>query len=177
MSIQKWWDENGVLQMYLHRNENSDKHYSLLYGHIYVNNNIGFLYKMRELMTWCPSCSTSNTNMEIESEDYKETSHLSLYVRFPLVDHPGEYLLVWTTTPWTLAANVAAAVHPDLPYVKVEQDGEYYYLAEELLPVLKALKGRDKGDYPVVETRKGSDMIRWRRRGPYAERAAEQGVV
>ncbi len=99
--------------------------------------------------------------METLSEDYQDTSHLSLYVRLPLVDRPGEYLLVWTTTPWTLAANVAAAVHPDLPYVKVAQDGEYYYLAEELLPVLKALKGRDKGDYHVVEALKGSDMVGW----------------
>src|SRR6266699_2326220 len=63
------------------------------------------------------------------------------------------------TTPWTLAANVAAAVHPDLPYVKVAQDGEYYYLAEALLPLLRALKGRDKGDYHVVETLKGSDLV------------------
>ncbi len=67
-----------------------------------------------------------------------DLTHLSLYVRFPLTDRPGEYLLVWTTTPWTLAANVAAAVNPDLAYVKVEQDGEFYYLAEQLLPVLKA---------------------------------------
>ena len=128
-------------------------------------------------MPWCPRCATGISNMEIESEGYKETSHLSLYVRFPLVDHPGEYLLVWTTTPWTLAANVAAAVHPDLPYVKVEQDGEYYYLAQELLPMLKALKGRDKGDYHVTQTLKGSEMLGWSYRGPFDELPAEQGVV
>ncbi|MBO0782965.1 MAG: class I tRNA ligase family protein, partial [Ktedonobacteraceae bacterium] len=100
-----------------------------------------------------------------------------LYVRFPLADRPGEYLLAWTTTPWTLAANVAAAVHPDLPYVKVEQDGEFYYLAEALLPILKALKGRDKGDYHVVETLKGSDMLGWNYRGPFDELPAEQDVT
>ena len=49
---------------------------------------------------------------------------------FPLVDEPNASLLVWTTTPWTLAANVAAAVHPDLTYVQVEQDGRTYYLAQ-----------------------------------------------
>src|SRR6266571_6558430 len=111
----------------------------------------GLLYKGVDVMPWCPRCATGISNQEMESEGYKETSHLSLYVRFPLVDRPKENLLVWTTTPWTLAANVAAAVHPDLTYVKVEQDGEFYYLAEELLPVLKALKGHDKGDYHVVE--------------------------
>ncbi|HLZ80251.1 MAG TPA: isoleucine--tRNA ligase [Ktedonobacteraceae bacterium] len=137
----------------------------------------GLLYKGRDVMPWCPRCATGISNMEMESEGYKETSHLSLYVRFPLVDHPGEYLLLWTTTPWTLAANVAAAVHPDLPYVKVEQDGEFYYLAQELLPVLKALKGRDKGDYHVVQTLKGSEMVGWSYRGPFDELPAEQGVV
>ncbi len=127
-------------------------------------------------MTWCPRCATGISNMEMESEGYKEVTHLSLYVRFPLLDRPGEYLLIWTTTPWTLPANIAAAVHPDLPYVKVEQDGEYYYLAEELLPVLKSLKGRDKGDYHVVETLKGSDMVGWRFSGPFDELPVEQGV-
>jgi isoleucyl-tRNA synthetase len=136
----------------------------------------GLIYKGRDVMPWCPRCATGISNMEMESEGYKETTHLSLYVRFPLTDRPGEYLLVWTTTPWTLAANVAAAVHPELAYAKVEQDGEYYYLAEQLLPVLKALKGRDKGDYHVVETLKGSDMVGWRYRGPFDELPAEQGV-
>src|SRR5438128_4984475 len=154
----------------------------------------GLIYKGHDVMPWCPRCATGISNMEMESEGYKETSHLSLYVRFPLGDprvaptvgspsdgamgeQKSEYLLVWTTTPWTLAANVAAAVHPDLPYVKVAQDGEYYYLVEELLPVLKALKGRDKGDYKVTATLKGSDMLGWKYHGPFDELPAEQGVV
>ena len=137
----------------------------------------GLIYKGRDVMPWCPRCATGLSNMEIESEGYREITHLSLYVRFPLKDRPHEYLLAWTTTPWTLAANVAAAVHPDLAYAKVEQDGAFYYLAEKLLPVLKALKGRDKGDYHVVETLKGSDMVGWQYTGPFDELPAEQGVV
>ncbi len=137
----------------------------------------GLIYKGHDVMTWCPRCATGISNMETLSEDYKETSHLSIYARFPLVDRPGEYLLVWTTTPWTLAANVAAAVNPDLTYAKVEQDGEYYYIAEDLLPVLKALRGRDKGEYHVVGTLKGSEMVGWRYQGPFDELPAEQGVV
>ena len=137
----------------------------------------GLIYKGRDVMPWCPRCATGISNMEMETEGYKETSHLSLYVRFPLTDRPGEYLLVWTTTPWTLAANVAAAVNPELSYVKVEQDGEFYYLAEQLLPILKALKGRDKGDYRVVETLKGNDMLGWSYQGPFDELPAAQGVA
>src|SRR5579884_2597768 len=83
----------------------------------------GLIYKGRDVMPWCPRCATGISNMEMESEGYKDVSHLSLYVRFPLLERPGEYLLVWTTTPWTLPANVAAAVNPELNYVKVEQDG------------------------------------------------------
>jgi isoleucyl-tRNA synthetase len=136
----------------------------------------GLIYKGHDVMTWCPRCATGISNMETLTEDYKEISHLSLYVRLPLVDRPGEYLLVWTTTPWTLAANVAAAVHPEMSYVKVEQDGEFYYLAEKLLPVLKQLKGRDKGDYHVVETLQGHDLVGWKYRGPFDELPAVQGV-
>jgi isoleucyl-tRNA synthetase len=136
----------------------------------------GLIYKGRDVMPWCPRCATGLSNMEMETEGYKDTTHLSLYVRFPLIDRPGEYLLVWTTTPWTLAANVAAAVNPDLPYVKVQQDGEYYYLVEQLLPVLKALKGRDKGEYHVVETLKGSDMVGWAYQGPFDELPAVKGT-
>jgi isoleucyl-tRNA synthetase len=137
----------------------------------------GLLYKGHDVMSWCPRCATGISNMEMETEGYKELTHLSLYVRFPLIDRPNEYLLAWTTTPWTLAANVAAAVNPDLTYVKVEQDGAYYYLVEQLLPVLKSLKGRDKGDYTVIDTLKGSDMVGWTYTGPFDELPAAQGVV
>ncbi|GCF09486.1 isoleucine--tRNA ligase [Dictyobacter arantiisoli] len=135
------------------------------------------LYKGHDVMPWCPRCATGISNMEMEAEGYKELTHLSLYVRFPLLDRPGEYLLAWTTTPWTLAANVAAAVNPELTYAKVEQDGEYYYLVESLLSVLKALKGRDKGEYKVVETLKGSEMVGWKYQGPFDELPAEKGIV
>ena len=155
----------------------SDENNYTIWSFLKKCNERGLIYKGRDVMPWCPRCATGLSNMEIESEGYREIEHLSLYVRFPLKDRPGEYLLAWTTTPWTLAANVAAAVHPDLPYAKVQQDGEFYYLAQELLPVLKALKGRDKGDYHVVETIKGSDMVGWSYNGPFDELPAEQRVV
>ncbi len=174
----------------------SDENNYTIWSFLKKSKERGLIYKGRDVMPWCPRCATGISNMEMETEGYKETSHLSLYVRFPLTDrHPTdainrvlthsadksgagrEYLLVWTTTPWTLAANVAAAVNPELAYVKVEQDGEFYYLAEQLLPILKALKGRDKGDYRVVETLTGNDMLGWSYRGPFDELPAAQGVV
>jgi isoleucyl-tRNA synthetase len=70
-------------------------------------------------MPWCPRCGTALSEHEIATEGYAERTHLAVTVALPLLDRPAEALLAWTTTPWTLPANVAAAVHPDLAYVRV----------------------------------------------------------
>ena len=77
----------------------------------------GWLYRGHRSTQWCPRCGTSLSQHEQAGEEnYKELDHPSLYVRFPLKDREGESLVVWTTTPWTLPANVAAAVKPDAEY-------------------------------------------------------------
>ena len=77
----------------------------------------GWLYKGHRSTQWCPRCGTSLSQHEQAGEgNYVELEHPSLYVRFPLRDREGEALVVWTTTPWTLPANVAAAVKPDAEY-------------------------------------------------------------
>ena len=93
----------------------------------------GWLYKGHRSTQWCPRCGTSLSQHEQAGEEnYSELEHPSLYVRFPLKDREGEALVVWTTTPWTLPANVAAAVKPDAEYGLRdggwrlrEEDGEY----------------------------------------------------
>src|SRR4029079_12954871 len=84
-----------------------------------------------------------------------------LTVRLPLVDRPGESLLVWTTTPWTLAANVAAAVGPDLEYARIRQGDQSFW----------AGKGRLKqavvGPFEVLETKVGRELVDWRSTGPF----------
>ena len=70
-------------------------------------------------MPWCPRCGTSLSQHEL-IDSYKDLTHPSLHVRLPLAGRDREYLVVWTTTPWTLPANVAAAVRPDADYVRVE---------------------------------------------------------
>jgi isoleucyl-tRNA synthetase len=126
----------------------------------------GWIYKGLDVMPWCPRCATGISDMEI-NEGRREVQHTSVYVRLPLVDRPGEYLLVWTTTPWTLPANVAAAVNADLTYVKVEQDGEFYYLSEEVVPKLAKLRGHEHGEARVAEKLPGSALLGWRYTGPY----------
>ena len=83
-----------------------------------------WLYLGHRSTQWCPRCGTSLSQHEQAGEEnYRELEHPSLYVRFPLRDRPGESLVIWTTTPWTLPANVAAAVKPDAEYGL--RDGEW----------------------------------------------------
>ncbi len=81
-------------------------------------------------------------------------------MRFPLRDRPGESLLVWTTTPWTLTSNVAAAVGPDLEYVQVRQGDRSYYLSRGTLRMLR-------GPYEVLRTLRGRELDGWRYQGPF----------
>jgi isoleucyl-tRNA synthetase len=89
----------------------------------------GLIYRGYDCMPWCPRCGVGLSEMEVK-EGYRSVEHRAVFVRFPLRDRPGENLLVWTTTPWTLTSNVAAAVNPDLTYLKVQLKGEVYYLAK-----------------------------------------------
>lgn len=89
----------------------------------------GLVYRGFDAMPWCPRCGVGLSEMEVK-EGYKQVAHKSVFVKFPLRDRPGENLLVWTTTPWTLSSNVGAAVNPELTYVKVKQKGEIYYIGK-----------------------------------------------
>ena len=102
------------------------------------------------VITWCPRCETALALAEI---DYENKEDPSIYVKFPLSNAENEYILVWTTTPWTLPANMAVTVHPDFDYVYVEVDGEIYLMAEALVDTLF---GED--DYKIVKTVNGSDL-------------------
>ncbi|MDR7404540.1 MAG: class I tRNA ligase family protein, partial [Armatimonadota bacterium] len=129
----------------------------------------GLIYKGHDVMPWCPRCSTGISEHEIVTEGYQEITHPGVFLRFPLRDRPGRALLVWTTTPWTLTSNVAAAVHPDLTYVVVRQGDEELVLAEGTLRVLD-------GPFTVVERLPGSRLVGWRYRGPFDHLPPQQGI-
>ena len=113
------------------------------------------LYQGYKVVPYCPRCGTPLSDHEV-SQGYRETEDPSVYVRFPLVDEPGTSLLVWTTTPWTLPANAAVAVNPEMEYVIVrrgmlEGGSERLILArdlvekvfgEEHVAVVDSFKGR-----------------------------------
>lgn len=131
----------------------------------------GFIYKGNDVMPWCPRCSTGISQHEMH-EGYKEVSHDSVTLRFPIRHRRREAMLVWTTTPWTLTSNVAAAVHPYLDYVKVKQEGWTYYLA--LACAKEILKSH--GSYEIIEKIKGKDLIKFTYDGPFDELPVQQAT-
>jgi isoleucyl-tRNA synthetase len=128
----------------------------------------GWVYKGHDVMPWCARCGTGISQHEIVTEGYQELTHASVYVYFPLRERPGESLLVWTTTPWTLTSNMAAAVHPELPYVLVKQsDGasgeRRFWLSKG------AVANAVRGEYTVLDEKPGADLVGWTYDGPFDE--------
>ncbi len=118
----------------------------------------GWIYKGRDGMPFCVRCGTGISQHEIVTDGYKEVTHESIYFKLPLLRQEKTALLAWTTTPWTLSSNVAAAVGPDITYVEVKaEDGWTYYLAEDAKD--SSLIGGQ--EHEVVRTLKGSDMVGW----------------
>ena len=112
----------------------------------------GLVYHSHKILPYCPRCGTELSSHEV-AEGYKEVSVNSVVVPFKLVGK-DEYFLVWTTTPWTLLANVALCVNPDEDYIKVEAKGYKFILAEKLA---KSILG---DEFKVLETCKGKDLER-----------------
>jgi len=124
----------------------------------------GHIYKGLKTVYWCPSCETALAEAEIE---YAEKKSPAIYVKFPLVDDNGTlpvgvdrenvFAVIWTTTPWTLPANVAIAVNPEFEYVWAEfSNGEIYLLAKELLE--NVVKENGLGSYSILAIVRGADL-------------------
>lgn len=90
------------------------------------------LYHDYKVVPYCARCGTALSSHEVD-QGYKTVEDPSIFVRFPLVDDPELSLLVWTTTPWTLISNVAAAISPDISYVEVDADGRRMIMARSLV--------------------------------------------
>jgi isoleucyl-tRNA synthetase len=151
----------------------------------------GWLHRGADVMPWCPRCATGISQHEIVTDGYVELSHPGVTLRFPLRAGPTadgrrptagmwrdkarrdaetglpEALLVWTTTPWTLTSNVAAAVGPDLTYVKVKAGDEVLYLSRGTLHMLR-------GPYQVLAEIPGTALEGWTYDGPFDDLQANQ---
>ena len=111
----------------------------------------GLVYYGNKVLPYCPRCGTELSANEV-SQGYQEDSVNTVIVPFKVLDS-DTYFLVWTTTPWTLMANVALCVNPDLDYIKVLSQGYKFIVA-------KSLANKVLGEsYEILETYKGSDLI------------------
>ncbi len=100
----------------------------------------GMLVAGEKSIYWCPHCETALAGYEV-SDSYADVKDPSIYVKFPLVGKQNEFIVIMTTTPWTLLSNVAIAVHPDEYYVKIKAENETFIIAEKRLEPLKELLG------------------------------------
>ncbi len=130
----------------------------------------GWLYKGHRSMPWCARCGTALSQHEM-IDAYREMTHLSVYVRFPIEGRTNESFLVWTTTPWTLAANVALAVRPDLDYARVRVGDETLVLAREVFSV-GSWEGAE-----IVGTVTGKDLVGLRFSGPFDDLPAVRSAL
>lgn len=110
------------------------------------------IYEGRKVILYCPRCATPLSNFEIAMDNsYKDVEDYSIYIKFQLKDKPNQYLLAWTTTPWTLIGNVGLAVNPDSDYIQVQQGKDIYYLAKQRQEIIGE-------DITVLKTLKGSEL-------------------
>ncbi len=137
----------------------------------------GYIYKGLKSVYWCPHCETALAEAEIE---YADDACKSVYVRFNVCEDekgvleklgiPKEktYFIIWTTTTWTLPANVAICVHPDYDYAVTKVDDKYYITADALLDDVMAQAGIT--EYEKVATIQGSELERLKVQHPFIDR-------
>ncbi|WP_462273739.1 isoleucine--tRNA ligase [Filifactor alocis] len=111
----------------------------------------GYIYEGHKILPYCPRCGTGLASHEV-AQGYKEIKSNTLIAKFKLAGKDNEYFLAWTTTPWTLASNVALTVSPTETYVKAKQGEEIYYLSKTLAPKVLG------EDFEVLEEVLGTDL-------------------
>ncbi|MBN19006.1 MAG: isoleucine--tRNA ligase [Chloroflexi bacterium] len=130
----------------------------------------GWIYQGTDVMPWCPRCGTGLSEHEIVTEGYKEIVHPGLFIKLPIIGRDGEYLLIWTTTPWTLTSNIAAAVHPEKKYSKVRTEKGILYL----------IKGREQIlnlEFEHIADLSGEELIGLEYKGPFDELPVQKGIT
>jgi isoleucyl-tRNA synthetase len=139
-------------------------------------NRNGWLYTGHRPMIWCPRCGTSLSQHELTATDcYRDLTHPSMYVYLPLRDAQDEALVIWTTTPWTLPANVAAAVLPEAEYAGVAAGPGIAWVMRERVADVFGPHAK------IVKTACGADLVGMRYEGPFdmlpAQAEVEHRVV
>ncbi|MBI3289949.1 isoleucine--tRNA ligase [Candidatus Microgenomates bacterium] len=155
----------------------SDENNYLIWHFLAKCKELGLIYKGLDTVPWCPRCGTAISQHEILTEEYQETTHTAVTIKYPILGRTNEYLLVWTTTPWSLPADVSIAVNPKLIYSRVRlgkhlrgvntPEGvhlggeEIYYIAKDrIIPVLGS-------NVEVEEEVTGASLLNIEYKGPF----------
>jgi len=145
-----WLDYENAYET---RKENYMEHVWTLLKKAYEDGNLVESFKV---VHYCPSCETPLSSHEV-SQGYEEVEDPSVYVKFPLKRSKNEYVVIWTTTPWTLPGNEAVAVNPNSKYVECEVGDEIWIIGEEALE--RAMSDMGVESYKVIRRVKGSELV------------------
>lgn len=129
----------------------------------------GLLYRGHRVSPYCPCCQTTLSSHEV-AQGYEDVKDLSATAKFKLKDS-GEYVLAWTTTPWTLPSHVALAVNPELEYVRAKQDDGVYIVAKNLADDVL------KGEFEILSTLTGAELVGKSYTPPFNYVSPENGLV
>ncbi|MFD2702247.1 isoleucine--tRNA ligase [Paenibacillus shunpengii] len=129
----------------------------------------GLLYRGHRVSPYCPCCQTTLSSHEV-AQGYEDVKDLSATAKFKLHDR-DEYILAWTTTPWTLPSHVALAVNPEMEYARVKQEDGIYIVAKNLVEKVM------KGDYEVLSTLQGSELVGLTYTPPFNYISAEKANI
>lgn len=127
----------------------------------------GLLYRGHRVSPYCPCCQTTLSSHEV-AQGYETVKDLSATVKFKLHDN-SEYMLAWTTTPWTLPAHAALAINPHINYVRVQQEDGIYIVAENLAEQVI------QGEYSILSKHKGDEFVGQIYAAPFSYAMPEQG--
>ena len=131
----------------------------------------------KRVVNWCPRCETAIADSEVEYADRKDSS---IYVKFPLKGEENAYIVIWTTTPWTIPSNVAVAVNPDIEYARIKAvnpDGkeETLILGKDMIPLV--LKRGKYQSHEIVSVMKGTELQGLEYTSPLAEEVPMQTTI
>ncbi|MEM1587728.1 MAG: isoleucine--tRNA ligase [Candidatus Bathyarchaeia archaeon] len=131
------------------------------------------LKKDLKVVHWCPRCETALSGYEV-TDEYRYVKDYSVYVKFPLENEVNKFILIWTTTPWTLPANVAVMIHPEEYYVEAKSGDETYILAENRCEPVFNEVGKQ---FEIIKRVKGKELLGLKYKPPLLEETPLQAQI
>ncbi|TFG32253.1 isoleucine--tRNA ligase [Candidatus Thorarchaeota archaeon] len=166
--LERWVDDSVRLGLWLDYpnayQTRKDDYIEHVWHFLKLANEKGLLGRGYRVNPTCPRCVTALSGHEV-SQGYATKVDPSIYVKFELVDRENEYLVIWTTTPFTLISNEMVSVHPKYKYVKLDVGGEFWWVVEDLVETV--MEKAKVESYSKVEFLTGKKMLGWKYKHPF----------